>query len=300
MWLGRRVVLQALGWGLLGCARTARPRDQSTSDFTRRLVTLEQRSEGRLGVAAWAPESDWRLGYREHERFPMCSTFKVPLVAAVLQRVDTQRDSLARFVPYDSSALLEYAPVTREHLSQGGMTLEELCAASVISSDNTAANLLLQTLGGPAGVTAFFRSVGDDVSRLDRTEPWLNTALAGDDRDTTTPSAMCGTLSQVLLGASTLSDLSRQRLLGWLEQCSTGRGRLRAGLPAAWRAGDKTGTGENGTTNDVAITWQQSGAPLLIAAYSTGSRQSVEQRSATLAEVARSVVANLPGGYRPI
>jgi beta-lactamase class A len=285
----RRRAVQTLGLGLLACRP---PETPPSLDGTARLAELERRCGGRLGVAAWALPGDWRLSYREHERFPMCSTFKLPLAAAVLRRVDEGRESLARFIPYDETALLEYAPVSRERLSQGGMTVQDTCDASVTWSDNTAANLLLETLGGPPGLTSFFRSVGDDVSRLDRTEPMLNTALPNDERDTTTPGSMLGVSRQVLLG-SMLREPSRRLLHTWLERSTTGRSRLRAGLPEGWRAGDKTGTGEHGATNDVAIAWQPSGAPLLIAAYSAGSTLPAEQRSQTLADVARIVTSEL-------
>lgn len=267
-----------------------------------RLAELERRSGGRLGVA-WLDSARAPVGYRDDERFPMCSTFKLPLVAAVLARVDAGQESLGRVVRYDASALLEYAPVTRERVAEGGMTVAALCEAAISLSDNTAANLLLETLGGPPGLTAFFRSHGDATSRLDRTEPMLNTALPGDARDTTTPGAMRDVVHRILATEQALTEPSRKRLLGWLERTSTGLGRLRAGLPKGWRAGDKTGTGENGATNDVAIAWPPSDAPIVIAAYSIGSAESLEQRSESLAEVARIVTsaplaqwAGSPGG----
>lgn len=290
--ISRRQISQALALATIAC-RTGAPSSTHlppSRTALSRLRELEAQSGGRLGVAWQIVGGGERLGYREQELFPMCSTFKLPLVAAILARVDTQRESLSRRVPYDESALLEYAPVTRKHVSDGAMTIEALCEAAVSLSDNTAANLLLQTLGGPPGLTEFFRSLGDATSRLDRTEPLLNTAFPGDQRDTTSPAAILGTMHHILVG-ETLREPSRQRLLTWLEQSPTGRSRLRAGLPKGWRAGDKTGTGENGATNDIAIAWPPSGAPLLIAAYTVGSPQSPEQRSATLAEVARVVTA---------
>lgn len=288
--LSRRSVLRVFALGAAGCAppRAASPA-AGTGSVSARLADLERRSGGRLGVAWSNAASRTVSGHRQNERFPMCSTFKLPLVAAVLQRVDAERESLDRVVRYDASALLEYAPVTRDHVQRGGMTVEGLCEASVSLSDNTAANLLLDTLGGPPALTSFFRSLGDAVSRLDRTEPLLNTALPGDERDTTTPAAMLGLVVEILVSSRALSATSQKRLLGWLEQSPTGRSRLRAGLPGGWRAGDKTGTGENGATNDVVIAWPPAGGPLVIAAYSIGSPQSPEQRSETLAEVARIV-----------
>jgi beta-lactamase class A len=159
-----------------------------------------------------------------------------------------------------------------------------------VCSDNTAANLLLETLGGPAGLTKFFRSIGDATSRLDRNEPMLNTAIAGDERDTTTPSAMLADMQELLLG-TTLSAASRDRLNGWLVASTTGAARLRAGLPADFRVGDKTGTGNNGATNDVAIAWPKAKAPLLIAAYSVGSSAGTERLSQVLASATRLIVA---------
>ncbi len=219
----------------------------------------------------------------------MCSTFKLPLVAAVLKRVDVGEESLERRIAYDAAAVLEYAPVTLEHVSDGGMSVEALCEASITVSDNTAANLLLETLGGPSGLTAFFRTLGDSISRLDRNEPMLNAAIPGDERDTTTPGSMLGMMHELLLG-NVLSRASKQRLLGWLIGTKTGLKRLRAGLPGEYRAGDKTGTGNNGATNDLAIAWPPSKPPILIAAYSWGSTASTERLSDVLAQAARLVL----------
>lgn len=265
------------------------PRAQSSPDVEKRLAELERSVGGRLGVAALDTASGRRVSHRAHERFPMCSTFKLPLVAAVLQRVDAGQERLMRHVSYDQAAVLEYAPTTSRYVADG-LSIERLCEASVVVSDNTAANLLLETLGGPPGLTRFFRSIGDTTSRLDRNEPMLNTAIEGDERDTTTPSAMLATMNELLLGG-TLSARSRERLHGWLVATTTGGTRLRAGLPADYRVGDKTGTGNNGATNDVAIAWPKGEPPLLIAAYSVGSRASTERLSEVLASAARLIVA---------
>jgi beta-lactamase class A len=223
----------------------------------------------------------------------MCSTFKLPLVAAVLQRVDAGQEQLGRHVTYDQAAVLEYAPTTSQHVADG-LSVQQLCEASIVVSDNTAANLLLETLSGPPGLTKFFRSIGDATSRLDRNEPMLNTAIEGDERDTTTPSAMLASMNELLLG-NTLSAASRERLQAWLVATTTGGKRLRAGLPPAFRAGDKTGTGNNGATNDLAIAWPNAKPPLLIAAYSAGSSESTERLSEMLANAARLIVAATVG-----
>jgi len=287
--LDRRALLGGAGLCFVGCAMNVSRSPRPAPEADARFAELERSMGGRLGVAAVDTGSARRVVYRAEERFPMCSTFKLPLVAAVLKRVDAGEESLGRRIAYDESALLEYAPVTREHVRDGGMSVEALCEASITVSDNTAANLLLETLGGPGGLTAFFRSIGDRSSRLDRNEPMLNAALPGDDRDTTTPSAMLSTMQALLLGG-VLSGASKRRLLGWLVATTTGLERLRAGLPAEYRVGDKTGTGNNGVTNDVAIAWPPSKPPILIAAYSVGSSAGTERLSAGLAQAARLVL----------
>jgi beta-lactamase class A len=290
--LDRRAVLSGASLCVLACAGNVAPSQLPAPEASARFAELERSVGGRLGVAAVDTGRARHVSYRADERFPMCSTFKLPLVAAVLKRVDGGEEALNRRIVYDASSLLEYAPVTREHLSEGGMSVEALCEASITLSDNTAANLLLQTLGGPRGLTAFFRTIGDSTSRLDRNEPMLNTAIPGDERDTTTPRAMLGTMQELLLG-NALSTASKARLLGWLVDTKTGLQRLRAGLPADYRAGDKTGTGDNGATNDVAIAWPPSRPPILVAAYSWGSTESTERLSAVLAQAARLVLHDL-------
>jgi beta-lactamase class A len=266
--------------------------DAAPGAATARLAALETHTGGRLGVHALATTARRTLGHRAGERFPMCSTFKVLLTAAVLARVDGGEEHLDRPIAYGKRDLLAYAPITTAHVGQGHMTVEALCAAAVSYSDNTAADLLLGTIGGPAGVTRFARTLSDGVTRLDRTEPTLNTAIAGDPRDTTTPAAATGDLERVLLG-SALSRASRELLEGWMIACRTGVDCIRAGVPAGWRVGDKTGSCDNHTRNDVAILRPPSGGPILVAAYLHGARVSAADRDAALAEVGRIVVSSL-------
>ena len=257
---------------------------------------LEQRVGGRLGVAALDVASGARLGHRANERFAMCSTFKLLAVSALLHRVDQGRDHLDRVIAYGEADLLDYAPVTRAHLKAGGLALSDLCQAAIELSDNTAANLILRQIGGPAGVTAFARGLGDGLTRLDRNEPTLNTAIPGDPRDTTTPAAMLADLRALSLGAA-LAPASRERLNGWLRDCQTGAAQLRAGFPAGWRVGDKTGSGVNGTNNDVAVAWAP-GGPILVASYLTqAAHASEDARKAVHADVARIVVARFRGSH---
>jgi beta-lactamase class A len=175
------------------------------------------------------------------------------------------------------------------------MTIGEICEAAVALSDNTAANLLLALLGGPAGLTAYARSLGDRVTRLDRIEPALNEAAPHDVRDTTTPSALVGDLHAILVGAA-LSQASRARLIGWLVACKTGDRRLRAGVPAGWRVGDKTGSGGHGTTNDVGILWPPDRDPVLVAVYLTRTERDTAVREGVLAGVARLVAGMQAAG----
>lgn len=263
--------------------------DSFAADVGVRLKELERTSGGRLGVAALDTGNGKRIEHRAAERFPMCSTFKWLAAAAVLSRVDRGQERLDRRISFSSADLLEYAPVTRARVADGAMTLGELCDAAVTLSDNTAANLMLATFGGPQGLTAYLRSIGDSMTRLDRNEPTLNEAKPGDVRDTTTPAAMVGDLQRLLLGDA-LAKPSREQLIDWLVACKTGAARVRAGVPAGWRVGDKTGTGDRGTTNDVAIVWPSGRAPLLVAVYLTETSADADRRNEVIANVARAVV----------
>ncbi len=253
------------------------------------LAAIESRLGGRIGVAAWDAGSERRIAHRGDERFAMCSTFKTALACMALRRVDEGALMLATRVPFTAADLLEYAPDTRAHLADGAMTIEALCAAAIERSDNTAANLLLAQLGGPAGLTAFLRATGDITTRLDRNEPTLNANLAGDPRDTTTPSAMARTMVTLLLSPRVLSPASRARVAGWMVASSTGRARLRAGMPSAWRVGDKTGTGERGACNDVAVAWPPGRAPIVVAAYVEAPAAEPRAREEAHAEIGRVV-----------
>lgn len=248
---------------------------------------IEAASGGRLGVAvldtAGGPVQGWRLD----ERFPMCSTFKWLASAFVLNRVDQGQERLDRRIRYGRDVLLPHSPVTQRHVD-GGMTLAELCEATITVSDNAAANLILKTYGGPAALTRYARSLGDRQTRVDRYEPQLNEARPGDPRDTTTPRAMAGTLRAALVGDA-LSPGSREQLARWMEATSTNGKRLRADLPAGWRMGSKTGTGARGSTNDVGIFWPPGRSPVIVAVYLTQTEAPEDARNAAVAAVARAV-----------
>src|SRR5437773_4214564 len=262
------------------------------NDAATRIAAIEARIGGRIGVAALDTGNSKHVEHRADERFPMCSTFKFLAAAAVLKRVDEKKEKLERFVPYGAKEILEYAPVTKEHLKDGGMTLGALCAAAIEQSDNTAGNLLLDAIGGPIGLTNFARAIGDKVTRLDRKEPELNSAIADDERDTTTPAAMLADMFQIVLG-NTLSPSSRHQLEQWLQANETGASMIRAGVPTSWIIGDKTGRGANGATNDIAIMRPPGRAPILLVIYSAGSTATANDRAAVLAEAAKIVTGSL-------
>ncbi|GFZ89505.1 class A beta-lactamase [Dyella caseinilytica] len=256
-------------------------------DAKARWQALEHQHGGRLGVAILDTGSGQRIGHRDHERFLLCSTFKMLLAAAVLARVDQGKEQLDRRLVFGKDALLEYAPVTSQHVGPPGMTIAELCQTAVAVSDNTAANVLLAHLGGPSTVTAYARELHDDITRLDRIEPELNRPSTDGLQDTTTPAAMLANLQALTLGQA-LSDASRKQLIEWLCETSTGKNLLRAGVPGDWRIGEKTGSGAT-QRNDVAIMWPPQRKPLLVAAYYENADASDDQRAAVLAAVGRIV-----------
>jgi len=268
-------------------------RSRCSQDFARQIDKVEADVGGRIGVYAvdtGSADGPCEVGYRENERFAMCSTFKWVLAAAVLQRVDRGESRLGDRVGFGLDDLLEYAPFAKEHVAEGSATVVDLARAAVVVSDNTAANLLLAGVGGPKGLTAFVRAQGDVDTRLDRVEPFLNENAVGDVRDTTTPRAMVRLMRRVLLGG-VLSMASTAALLGWLRECETGVDRLRAGIPTDWVVGDKTGSGMGGACNDVAIAVPPRRAPILMAVYMTGSNALGAQMNAAHARVASAIVA---------
>ena len=249
---------------------------------------IERDAGGRLGVAVLDTASGRLTGHRLDERFPMCSTFKWLAAAMVLARVDAGTERLDQRIPYGREVLLEHSPVTARHAGRGGLTLGELCEATVTVSDNAAANLILARHGGPASLTRYARSLGDLHTRLDRTEPTLNEATPGDPRDTTTPAAMAGALQAALLG-NALSPASRERLRAWMEATRTNLKRLRADLPEGWRLASKTGTGARGSTNDIGVYWPPQRPPIVVAAYLTECGAPEADRQWAIARVARWV-----------
>ena len=279
----RRTILRAvLALPVAGLARAA-----AALDPLHALEALERRAGGRLGVAAWRRGGVGLLAWRGDERFPLCSTAKVMVAAAVLARAAREPNLLETRVRYAKADLVSWSPITEGH-ADTGMTVAELCAAALQHSDNGACNLLLDRLGGPSAVTAFARRIGDTAFRLDRRETELNTALPGDPRDTTTPRAMATTLETLLLDEALAPD-GRRQLRDWMLGNRTGGERIQAGFPAGWRVADKTGTGGYGTTNDVGVVFPPQGEPVIVAVYYTGATPDAAPASRVVADAAAIV-----------
>ena len=271
-------------------AASSAPEEPSTT-LHRNLAELERGANGRLGVALINTANAQEFLYRAEERFPFCSTFKLVLAAAGLHESMSRPGLMTKHISYRESDLLEYAPVARENLAQG-MSVFQLCAATLQYSDNTAANLLIKELGGLDRVNRFALNIGDRAFRLDRWEPELNTALPGDPRDTTTPMAMAASVQKIVLG-NVLAEPLREQLVTWLKGNTTGDASIRAGTPTGWSVGDKTGSGSYGTTNDVAVLWPRVGAPVVLATYFTQHQKDAEARRDVLAGATRLVMTAL-------
>lgn len=253
-----------------------------------RLAALERRHGGRLGVAIFDTASQRMISHRGDERFALCSTFKCLAVACVLARVDRQQEDLSRLLVYGKEQLVPYSPTTEKHADGSGLSVGSVCEAAITLSDNTAANLLLDSLGGPQALTAWLRSIGDPATRLDRREPELNENRPSDLQDTTTPHAMLQTLNRLVLG-DVLSPASRDQLIAWLVNNKTGDDKLRAGLPEGWRVGDKTGSNGRNASNDVAVIWPPRRPPIIVTVYCSDARESSDQLDALIADVGRLV-----------
>ncbi|WP_236552795.1 class A beta-lactamase [Sphingomonas sp. 8AM] len=277
--------------GALALTGTA-PRP-STEDA---LAALERRAGGRLGVCIVDTARGTTTGWRQDERFTQASSFKLSLAAMILAEADGGRLGLGERLGWSAGDILPHSPITA---ASAAMTLpiRELARAAVVTSDNIAANVLLRKIGGPARLTAFWRAIGDRISRLDRYEPALNVTPPGTVLDTTTPAAMAATVSRIVRG-DVLRPASRALLVEWMVAADTGRNRLRAGFPAGWHAGDKTGTGGGARRPiyvDLAFGGPRGRAPLIVAVYykpvGTASAAGAEAVLAAVGRIAAGSVA---------
>jgi beta-lactamase class A len=283
MFLSRRAALTGALLLVPAFARAQTP----SNDANAALAELERKAGGQLGVAMLNLASGLRAGHRQDGRFLLCSTFKVLVAAFVLARVDRKQEKLERRIVFAKKDIVSWSPGTEANTGGRGMTVAALCESAVTLSDNTAANLLLRSFGGPEALTAYLRSIGDKVTRLDRYEPALNAHdVPNDERDTTSAAAMVETLRTLLFGDA-LSKSSRAQLAAWLIANKTGDARLRAGFPDGWLVGDKTGTSGQGDANDIGVAWPKTGGAVVVAAYYRQPAGTVAARDAVLAEVGR-------------
>lgn len=287
----RSLLLATASLPLLGACATWRPKHLGADTAEARLAALESGWGGRLGVFAIDTANERSIGFRAGERFAFCSTFKVMLAAAVLERSKPAPELLQQRIKYAKSELVNYSPITEDHVDDG-MSVAELCAAAIQYSDNTAANLLVKLLGGTAAVTAYARAIGDPEFRLDRWETELNTAIPGDPRDTTTPAAMARSLRRLAVDDALPAPL-RAQLQDWMRGNTTGDARIRAGVPAGWEVGDKTGTGDYASANDIGVIWAPQRAPIVLAIYTTQTDKDAKANSDIIAAATRIVVEHL-------
>lgn len=287
----RSLLLAAATLPLAFAVRAHAADNGGTHPAAAQFAKLESTYGGRLGVCALDTANGAQTRYRADERFPFCSTFKVILAGAILTQNTQNAGLLEQRIRYTQKDMVNYSPVSSKHLADG-MTVEQLCRAALQYSDNTAANMLIRQVGGPAAVTAFARSIGIDEFRLDRVETTLNTAIPGDPRDTATPAAMARALQTLALGEA-LPAPQRERLQNWMRGNTTGAHRIAAGVPAGWQVGDKTGTGDHGTANDIAVIWPPARKPIILAVYHTQREADAKPRDEVIAEATRIVVAKL-------
>lgn len=275
---GVRTGMLALAFGSLAWA---------SAGFDAAIARVESKLKGRIGVFAMRGQA--QVSHRASERFAYCSTFKWVLAAAVLKGVEEARLDLGQVVTFNQRDLLPHSPVTSSRVKEGRMDVGALCAATIATSDNAAANLLEPLAGGPSGLQDFVRCLGDTVMRFDRIEPDLNSNLPGDPRDTTSPEAMARLLRTVL-ETGALSLPSRERLLAWMQATTTGAHRIRAGAPPGWTVGNKTGTGGNGAANDVGVLIPPKGLPVYLCIFTESTQTDDRAREAAIAETTRLVL----------
>ena len=276
------------GWAWGQSAKTNLWTEARWAPTLQALKALERRAQGRLGVQLVVASGERSLGYRSDERFLMLSSFKTLSAAYVLARHDRGEDHLERRIPVTTADLIPYAPVTEKHVGGPGLTLAELCHATVTTSDNVAVNLMQRSYDGPPALTRFVRSLGDAVTRHDRLEPDLNEPDPTQALDTTTPRAMGTTLARLLFG-EVLSETSRRQLQDWLLANTTGARRLRAGFPSGWQVGEKTGTASRVGANDVGFVRPPMGTPVVVVAYLETTAVPMAQRDEAIAEVGQLV-----------
>ncbi len=254
-----------------------------------KLALLETSSGGKIGLVAINTDNNQMIRYRADERFPMGCTSKMVGVAAILKKSMSNNKFLQERIYYQKSDLTSNSPITEKHLTDG-MTIEELCAASISYSDNAAMNFLAKKLGGPEGINSFARSIGDAEFKLDHDWPKEGYGNLQNGEDSTTAAAMANSLQKIVLG-EVLTNPQREKLQNWMKANVTGNNRIRAGVPKGWSVADKTGTGfAYGTTNDIAIIWPPKKAPVVITVFYSSTKKENPKREDVLASATRIVL----------
>ena len=253
---------------------------------------IEEHLDARVGLFVQDKETGLSWQYKADERFPMSSTFKTLACASLLSQVDDNQERLERVITFGEEDLVTYSPITETRTGDEGMSLAELCHAAMSMSDNSAANFILEAIGGPEGLTQFLRSIGDDVTRLDRWETELNEGIPGDERDTTTPRAMAATLERLVFGDE-LSSESRQQLQVWLEENAVADDLFRAVIPEDWKIGDRTGAGGYGSRSITAVIWPLDRSPVIATVYITETEASLDERNAAIAEIGSAITETI-------
>lgn len=254
------------------------------------LQQQENQLNARIGMAVVNAQGESVFGYRQDERFPLTSTFKTLACAALLERLQKDGGSLDQQVTIQPDELLDYAPITKNYLAPATLSLRTLCAAAVSYSDNTAGNRILAYLGGPQAITQFMRRLGDNVTRLDRTEPTLNEAMPGDARDTSSPKSMAAGLQKILT-SNTLTPANRATLDSWMREDKVGDALLRATLPQGWSIADKTGAGGHGSRAIIAAVYPPQQAPFYVAIYITRTEATMPMTNTAIAQIGERLFA---------
>lgn len=270
------------------------PLTVSANTYNYDIKKIESDFNGRVGVYALNTETGKVFEYRGKERFPLCSSFKSFLAAAVLHQDQKKPGFLQEMVKYNDRKMEPHSPITGAH-QKSGMTVYDMAKATLQYSDNGAANMLMDRyINGPEGMTKFMKGLGDDKFRLDRWELDLNSAIPGDPRDTSTPKAVTNSLNMLISGD--IFDAEHQKTFEeWMIGNTTGNARIRSSVPEGWVVGDKTGTcGNYGTANDHAIIWpKDSSSPMIVSIYTTRNEKDAQHSDAVIAQLADIAIKSI-------
>jgi beta-lactamase class A len=290
MMISRRKVAGALGLALAGWRTNLV--GQKNDLLLAKIDDVADRIQARLGVMVLDHDTGPKFERNADLLFPISSTFKAFAAAALLARVDAGKEQMNRRIRFSADSLVTYSPITELHVGDAGMTLEEICEAACTMSDNTAGNLLLQAMGGPSEFTGFMRSIGDNVTRLDRIETLLNEGAPGDPRDTTSPRAAASSLDKLLLG-NVLTEVSRNTLTRWMLGNKVAGPLLRSAIPADWAIADRSGAGGHGSRSIIAAILPPRRKPVVVAIYMTETQASMNDRNAAIAELGKAIVTTI-------